>query len=71
MPVSRPSPCTAPRHSSVSILRARGVDDASVAAWHGHDETTMRRTYSHITRDQLAAVGQALSAPNDPCSKIM
>ena len=50
------------RHSSVSILRARGVDDASVAAWHGHDETTMRRTYSHITRDQLAAVGQALSA---------
>jgi hypothetical protein len=37
------------------------TDLAGVAAWHGHDEVTMRRTYSHITPDQLAEIGQALS----------
>ena len=30
------------RHSSVTALRAAGVSDDVVAAWHGHDETIMR-----------------------------
>lgn len=51
----------AARHSSVTAMRDRGVADHIVAAWHGHDEVTMRRTYSHAHPDELAAAGEALS----------
>ena len=51
----------AARHSSVTSMRAAGVPDDVVARWHGHDETVMRRTYSHPDADRLAAAGQALS----------
>jgi hypothetical protein len=49
------------RHSSVTAMRAAGVADDVVAKWHGHDETIMRRTYTHPDTDALAAAGQALA----------
>jgi integrase len=51
----------AARHSSVTAMRDRGVADHLVAAWHGHDEVVMRRTYSHADADGLAAAGRALA----------
>jgi integrase len=51
----------AARHSSVTAMRRAGVPDDVVAAWHGHDEVVMRRTYSHPDADGLAAAGAALS----------
>ena len=51
----------AARHSSVTLLRDAGVADHLVAAWHGHDEVVMRRTYSHAHREALAAAGDALA----------
>jgi integrase len=48
------------RHS-VTALRAAGVSDDVVAAWHGHDETIMRAVYSHPGRDALASAGRSLS----------
>jgi hypothetical protein len=33
-----------------AVLRAVGVSDEVVAAWHGHDETIMRAVYSHLPR---------------------
>ena len=52
------------RHTSVTIMRASGVPDRIVAAWHGHDETIMRATYDHAgdDRDALAAAANALQA---------
>jgi integrase len=49
------------RHSSVTAMRDAGVADWLVASWHGHDETIMRRTYSHPDADGLAAAGRALA----------
>jgi integrase len=49
------------RHSSVTAMRKAGVPDHMVAAWHGHDEVVMRRTYSHADADGLAAAGAALA----------
>jgi len=49
------------RHSSVTAMRKAGVPDDVVAAWHGHDEVVMRRTYSHPDHDGLAAAGRALA----------
>lgn len=49
------------RHSSVTTMRNAGVPDHIVAAWHGHDEVVMRRTYSHAHPTELAAAGNALS----------
>lgn len=43
------------RHTSVTLRRAAGFPDRIVAAWHGHDETVMRRTYDHIGLDDLRA----------------
>lgn len=43
------------RHTSVTLRRAAGYPDRIVAAWHGHDETVMRRTYDHIGLDDLRA----------------
>lgn len=50
------------RHSSVTLMRDRGVDDHIVAAWHGHDEVVMRQTYSHAQPETLKAAGEALFA---------
>lgn len=51
------------RHYSVVTMRAAGLPDRLVAAWHGHDEVTMRRTYDHPDMDTegLAEVGRALA----------
>ena len=51
----------AARHTSVTVLRDLGVPDHLVAAWHGHDEVVMRRTYSHAHTDELTQVGAALA----------
>jgi integrase len=48
------------RHSSVSLLRAKGVPDQVIAAFHGHDEQTMRRTYSHLQPGDLRQAAAAL-----------
>jgi integrase len=50
------------RHSAVTTMREAGVPDHIVAAWHGHDEVIMRRTYSHVHPAGLAAAAEALSA---------
>ena len=50
------------RHSSVTLMRDRGVDDHIVASWHGHDEVVMRSTYSHAQPETLRAAGEALFA---------
>lgn len=52
------------RHTSVTVMRASGVPDRIVAAWHGHDETIMRRTYDHAASDReaLAEAAESLAA---------
>ena len=40
----RPLTLHAARHTSVTHMRSRGVPDQITAAWHGHDETIMRRS---------------------------
>ena len=52
------------RHTSVTRMRERGVPDMDVAAWHGHDEVTMRRTYSHPSEDGLRRAGETLFGAN-------
>jgi len=52
------------RHTSVTTLRAAGVSDDVVAAWHGHDETIMRAVYSHPPRWRWCPPG----APCQTCS---
>lgn len=51
------------RHSSVVAMRTAGMPDRLVAAWHGHDEGIMRRTYDHADRDLegLAQIAAALA----------
>ena len=51
----------AARHSTVTFMRNAGVPDHIVAAWHGHDEVVMRRTYSHVHADQMRTGGAALT----------
>ena len=51
----------AARHTSVTEMRRRKIPDQDVAAWHGHDEVVMRRTYSHPDIKDLRAAGEALS----------
>ena len=48
------------RHS-VTALRAAGVSDDVVAAWHGHDDTIMRAVYSHPDAVAMAFAGRTLS----------
>lgn len=45
-------------------MRAAGLPDRMVAAWHGHCERVMVETYDHADLDVagLAAVGQMLAA---------
>jgi len=54
----------AARHTSVTTLRAAGVSDDVVGAWHGHDETIMRAVYSHPPRWRWCPPG----APCQTCS---
>ena len=42
-------------------MRDADVPDHDVAAWHGHDQVVIRRTYSHAGQDGLAAAGQTLA----------
>ena len=44
-----------------AALRAAGVSDDVVAAWHGHDETIMRAVYSHPDAVAMASAGRTLS----------
>jgi hypothetical protein len=55
----------AARHTSVTLMRGARVPDHVVAAWHGHDEVVMRRTYSHADAAGLAAAGAALGTSCD------
>ena len=48
------------RHSSVSLMRSKGISDQVIAAYHGHDEQTMRRTYSHLMPGDLEGVADVL-----------
>lgn len=41
------------RHTSVTLKRAAGWPDAVTAAWHGHDESVMRRVYTHVTTEDM------------------
>ena len=52
------------RHYSVVTMSTAGLPDRLVAAWHGPDEVTMRRTYDHanLDIDGLASIGRALEA---------
>lgn len=43
----------AARHSTVTFMRNQGVPDHIVAKFHGHDESVMRRTYSHAHIEEL------------------
>ncbi len=49
------------RHTSVSLKRSLGWPDHLVAAWHGHDESVMRRTYTHHYLADLRAHADALT----------
>lgn len=51
----------AARHSTVTFMRNAGVPDQIIAAWHGHDEVIMRRTYSHTQTEQLKSAASALT----------
>lgn len=48
------------RNTSVSLMLARGVPAATVAAWHGHDPAVSLRTYNQTHPDDLRAAGSAL-----------
>lgn len=50
------------RHTSVTIMRSLGIGDHVVAAWHGHDETVMRATYTHTFTDELRAAARRRAA---------
>jgi integrase len=54
----------AARHTSVTEMRAAGVPDRIVAAWHGHDESVMRAVYDHADQDRagLEEAAQVLAS---------
>lgn len=49
------------RHTSVSVMRSLGIPDHVVAAWHGHDESVMRLTYTHTYAADLRAAAERLA----------
>jgi integrase len=49
------------RHTAATLALDSGLALRQVAAWLGHDPTVLAKTYDHPDRDQLAAVGEALS----------
>ncbi|GAC47484.1 putative recombinase [Gordonia aichiensis NBRC 108223] len=48
------------RHTSVSLMMARGVPVLDVAKWHGHDPAMTLRVYGHVDGDALARAGASL-----------
>ena len=52
------------RHTSVMAMRAAGLPDRMIAAWHGHSEQVMVNTYDHAELDKegLAQIGKAMEA---------
>jgi integrase len=50
------------RHTSVTIMRSLGISAHVVAAWHGHDEAVMARTYTHTYLDEMRAAAQRLAS---------
>jgi integrase len=50
------------RHTSVTVMRSLGIGDHVVAAWHGHDETVMRATYTHTFTEELRAAAERRAA---------
>lgn len=48
------------RHTSVTLMRATGVPDPVVAAWHGHSEAVMRATYTHVSVEDMRAHAEAM-----------
>lgn len=50
------------RHTSVTIMRSLGIPAHVVAAWHGHDEAVMARTYTHTYLDEMRAAAERLSS---------
>ncbi|MFF3567908.1 site-specific integrase [Nocardia jiangxiensis] len=53
------------RNTSVSVMLARGVPAATVAAWHGHDPAVSLRTYNQTHPEDLRAAGSALFEGGD------
>lgn len=49
------------RHTSVTIMRSLGIPAHVVAAWHGHDEAVMARTYTHTYLDEMRAAAERLA----------
>ncbi|MBA2509538.1 MAG: site-specific integrase, partial [Nocardioidaceae bacterium] len=49
------------RHTSVTIMRSLGIAAHVVAAWHGHDEAVMARTYTHTYLDEMRYAAQRLA----------
>jgi integrase len=49
------------RHSSICRMRAAGVPDDVVAAWHGHTERMTQAVYGRVTDDRPTAASAVLS----------
>jgi len=58
----RPLSLHAARQSSVTAMRDLGIGDHIVAAWHGHDEVVMRKSYSKAHANMLKAAGESHEA---------
>jgi integrase len=50
------------RHTSVTLMLEGGLPDYLVAAWHGHDPATMKRSYAHATPNSLGQAAAAMVA---------
>jgi integrase len=48
------------RHTSITLMRNAGIPDHVVAAWHGHDESVMRSTYTDA-KPYLAQIASFLT----------
>lgn len=49
------------RHTSVSLMLARGIPVHTVAKWHGHDPKMTYSVYAHSDEEQMAEAGAALA----------
>lgn len=57
-----PIPLKNARHTSVTLMRNEGVPDHIVAAWHGHDETVMRSTYTDAQAPQMRSAADVVQS---------
>jgi hypothetical protein len=55
------SACTMLGIRQFTIMRSLGIPAHVVAAWHGHDEAVMARTYTHTYLDGMRAAAQLLA----------